>query len=163
MFAIGGLEGMVYGMNSKPPTLVAIDHFDYEVSCYVGRTADGRQFFVTRPFETALSGDDNREFLAVYLFDAQGKLVEARIDDLGRRGSLDADRDRQCLEQRLAELGPIEYGRIEIQPFQVERYGVTFGLIPCPPENPEDAWRVEVQPGNYMAFYEPWDSGVYDT
>jgi hypothetical protein len=24
-------------------------------------------------------------------------------------------------------------------------------------------WAVEVQPGNYMAFFEPWDSGDYDT
>jgi len=24
-------------------------------------------------------------------------------------------------------------------------------------------WAVELQPGNYMAFFEPWDSGDYDT
>jgi hypothetical protein len=24
-------------------------------------------------------------------------------------------------------------------------------------------WWVEVQPGNYMAFHFPWDSGEYDT
>jgi hypothetical protein len=27
----------------------------------------------------------------------------------------------------------------------------------------EDCCAVEVQPGNYMAFFEPWDSGDYDT
>ena len=24
-------------------------------------------------------------------------------------------------------------------------------------------WAVEMMPGNYMAFFEPWDSGEYDT
>ncbi len=24
-------------------------------------------------------------------------------------------------------------------------------------------WAVELQPGNYMAFFEPWESGDYDT
>jgi hypothetical protein len=32
-----------------------------------------------------------------------------------------------------------------------------------PPEDEDDEWAVEMQPGNYMAFYEPWDSGDYDT
>ena len=31
------------------------------------------------------------------------------------------------------------------------------------PEDADDPWAVEVQPGNYMAFFEPWDSGEYDT
>jgi hypothetical protein len=66
-------------------------------------------------------------------------------------------------EQRLAELGTVEYGRIEVQPFELERFGTTFGLVPRPPEEDDDEWAVEVQPGNYMAFFEPWDSGDYDT
>lgn len=68
--------------------------------------------------------------------------------------------------RRLAELGPVDRGRIEVRPFEVERFGVTFGLVLRPPEDPEEeeaGWWVEVEPGNYMAFYEPWDSGEYDT
>ena len=63
------------------------------------------------------------------------------------------------------DLGRLEYGRIEVAPFEVERYGAKFGLIPRPPDDHEedDSWWVEVQPGNYMAFHEPWDSGEYDT
>jgi hypothetical protein len=165
LFALSVLKGIIYGMNNKPPALVAINHYDYDDRCSVGRIADGRQFFVTWPFEPGLSGDDNREFLAVYLFDAEGRLLEAHIDDLGVRGSRDEERDQQLFERRVAELGWITYGQIKIQPFQIERFGVTFGLIPRPPddEDPEGDWWVEVQPGNYMAFHEPWDSGVYDT
>jgi hypothetical protein len=149
-------------VSPKPPTLIAIDHDDYHAS-HVGRTHDGLQFFVTTPFIPALGDEKGCEFLAIFLFDGKGKLVDARIDNLGPRASLDKPRARQLLEGRLAEFGPVEYGRIEIQPFETERFGTTFGLIPRPPEDEDEGWWVELQPGNYMAFHEPWDSGEYDT
>ena len=37
-----------------------------------------------------------------------------------------------------------------------------FGLIPRSPEGDDEGWWVEMHPGNYMAFHEPWD-GDYDT
>jgi hypothetical protein len=124
---------------------------------------DGRQFFLTTPFVPASGSEPGREFVAVFLFDKRGRFLEARIDDLGTRAELDEARARSTFEQRLAELGPVEYGRIEVQPFQVERFDTSFGLIPRPPEEEDDEWAVEMQPGNYMAFFEPWDSGDYDT
>jgi hypothetical protein len=57
----------------------------------------------------------------------------------------------------------VTFERIEVAPFSVERFGTTFGLVPLEPEEEDDEWSVEVQPGNYMAFLEPWDSGEYDT
>jgi hypothetical protein len=46
----------------------------------------------------------------------------------------------------------------------VQRFGTTFGLVPrAPDEDDEDGrWSVEMHPGNYMAFFEPWE-GDYDT
>ena len=149
-------------MNSGPPALITIDHDEYHAE-HVGRTADGRQFFVTTPFVPALDNEPGREFLAVYLFDQKGKFLEARIDDLGTRAQLDRDHARYLLAKRLDELKPFEYGRIQVRPFQVERFGTIFGLVPRPPEDGEDIWWVEVFPVNYMAFHEPWDSGEYDT
>jgi len=144
------------------PKLIAIEHDDYHAS-HIGSLPDGRQFFLTTPFVPAMGGDAGREFVALYLFDKRGRFLEARIDDMGPRAALDEQRARSTFEQRLAELGPVEYGRIEVQPFEVERFGTTFGLVPRPPEEEDDEWAVEVQPGNYMAFFEPWDSGDYDT
>lgn len=129
----------------------------------VGRNRDGLQVFVTTPFVPEYGAEMGCEFLAVYLFDNDGKLVDARIDDLGPRAALDREGARRLLERRMTELGPIEYGRIQVQPFQLDRFGTTFGLVPRPPEDNDDSWWVELQPGNYMAFHEPWDSGVYDT
>jgi hypothetical protein len=151
-------------MSDARPTSVAIDRDDYDAS-HVGHLSDGRQFFGTTPFLPASESDAGREFIAVYVFDARGALLEACIDDLGPRAKIDEDQARQLLEKRLAELGPGKPGRIEVSPFEVERFGTTFGLVARPPEDgdDEDGWWVEAQPGNYMAFHEPWDSGEYDT
>jgi hypothetical protein len=118
---------------------------------------------VTTPFVPALGSEAGREFIAVYLFDADGTLLEARIDDLGIRSEVDEDAAHELIERRVAELGALSYGDIEVQPFSVQRFGTTFGLIPRPPEEEDDDhWSVEVNPGNYMAFFEPWE-GDYDT
>ena len=110
-----------------------------------------------------MDGHEGREFLALYLFDTDGAFLEARIDDLGIRANFDRENAIRLNQQRLDELGPLSYGRIEVQPFQLERFGTTFGLVLRFPEDEEDVWAVEAQPGNYMAFFEPWDSGEYDT
>src|SRR5262245_15602997 len=65
-------------MDDDRPELIAIDHDDYAAE-YVGRTEDGRQFILTTPFEPAVKGP-GAEFLALYLFDDAGKLLEAKIE-----------------------------------------------------------------------------------
>lgn len=149
-------------MADGPPDTIAIDPDDYHAE-HVGRTADGRQFFLTTPFDPAIGGRASSEFVALYLFDATGKLLEARIDDFGPRALLDGRKRREVYEQRLRELGDVTFERIQIAPFAVERFGATFGLIPRPPEHDAGGRWIEVQPGNYMTFHEPWDSGEYDT
>jgi len=89
-------------MHSEPPNLIAIDHDDYHAS-RVGTTKDGRQFFVTTPFIPALGNEPGREFLAVFLFDSNGKFSEARIDDLGPRATLNREEARSLLDKRMAE------------------------------------------------------------
>lgn len=149
-------------MSGQPPKLVAIDHDEYHAE-HVGRMADGRQFFLTTPFEATSKRHAGGEFVALYLFDGSGNLVEAKIDDFGPRATLDKEARRKLYETRLQALGPVEFRRIEVAPFAVERFGTRFGLVLREPEEPDDVWAVEVQPGNYMAFFEPWDSGIYDT
>jgi hypothetical protein len=63
----------------------------------------------------------------------------------------------------LNKLGQVEYCRIEVKPFSITKDGVNFGLILREPEDEEGVWAVILLPGNYMAFFEPWDSGEYDT
>jgi hypothetical protein len=149
-------------MSEAPPALIAINHDDYYAE-HVGRTADGRQFFLTTPFEPAIGGRAGSEFVARYLFDPAGRLLEARIDDFGPRATLDDELRRKLYEQRLEELGAVTFGRIEVAPFAVRRFDTTFGLVLRQPEGEDDVWAVEAQPGGYMTFFKPWDSGDYDT
>lgn len=149
-------------MAKRPPKRIALKHDDFSAK-YVGYTADGRQFFLTTPFVPASDQHPGREFLALYQFDAKGRLLEARVEDLGTRAALDAEQVWAAHGRLLASLGPVTFGPIEVAPFCVERFGVEFGLIPLRPEEPGEDWSVIVEPGNYMAFFPPWDSGDYDT
>lgn len=149
-------------MRSWPPRRIAIDHDDYHAD-HVGRTADHRQFFLTTPFKPASDSDEGQEFVALYLFDSDGRFLEARIDDLGPRARLDDATQRAVFAARLRELGDVTYTRIEVEPFAVDRFGTTFGLVLSEPEDDDDSRWVTVEPGDYMAFTEPWDSGEYDT
>lgn len=149
-------------MNDRAPELIAIDHDEHHAA-HVGTTADGRQFFLTTPFEPAVGGNPGSEFIALYVFDRAGKLVEAKIENLGPRATLSQEKLEALRAQWLRGLGGIELGRIEVRPFAIEKFGSVFGLVPLEPEDPDDPWVVEAQPGNFMSFYEPWDSGEYDT
>ncbi len=144
-------------MAKGPPKLVALGHDDYHAE-YVGRTRDGRQFFLTTPFVP-----HEREFLALYVFDKSGRLQSATIDDLGPRETLDEPARLARRDALLASLGKVKYQRIRVAPFHIEIFGVEFGFITQPPEEPDEDWSVIVEPGNVMCFWLPWTSGVYDT
>lgn len=148
-------------MKSSTPNVIAIIPDDYYTKD-VGRTESGSGFFLTTPFVPALGVEPVREFLALHLFDAAGRLDSARIEDLGPRARLDREAARELCAVWLAELGSVRRCPIQVQPFQVERFGVVFGLIPQPPEDEDDVWSVIVEPGDYIAFTPPWD-GSYDT
>jgi hypothetical protein len=146
------------------PTRIAIDHDDYQAK-HVGHTADGRQFFLTTPFIPRWNDDLGQEFVALFLFDADGLLLDAQIDAFGPRTTMDQERAHAVYETRLRDLGEVTFDRIVVAPFAVERFGTTFGLIVDNPEDEDDdtEWYVELHPGSYMAFRAPWDSGEYET
>jgi hypothetical protein len=152
--------------DSGPPRRFRINLDEHHADC-VGRTNDGTQFFVTTPFVGRSSADalDGCEYVAVFLWNADGSFREIRVDSLGPRLKLNEQEAERVYRKRVAELGEIEPGDIEVAPFRVERLGVTFGFIPNPPhpDDGEDAsWSIILHPGDYMAFYPPWN-GTYDT
>lgn len=133
------------------PELITIAHDDYH-SRFIGRTADGLQFFFPPIF-------DAHEYITLFLFNDEGDLVESRIEDLGPRTTLDKEKARAIRNKWLEELKP-DFQYIEIKPFAIEYNGIMMGLIPT---KHDDYWVAEVLPGNVMAFSAPWDQGDYDT
>jgi len=149
-------------MSDEAPSLIAIDADDYHAR-HVGHTSDGRQFFLTTPFEPAIGGHAGCEYVALYTFDMKGRLLDSQIESFGPRATAKGEEISAHYDAMLASLGKVTLGRIEVAPFKIDRFGTAFGLVLREPEDEEDVWAVEVQPGNYMAFFEPWDSGEYDT
>ena len=90
------------------------------------------------------------------------KLIAATIDSFGPPSNQNKDAAAKLYADRLASLGDVEFGDIRIEPFKTEKHGIEFGLIPRECEDEDDEPAIELQPGNYMAFFDPWD-GDYDT
>src|SRR5262252_1930321 len=74
-----------------------------------------------------MAHDEGQEFVALFLFDADGHFLEARNDALGTRAEMDRERRKEIYLGRLNELGTVTFGRIEVRPFAVEQFGTTFG------------------------------------
>ena len=147
-----------------PPAAVVLANDEHHAE-YVGRSSGGRQFFLTTPFVPAdqSGADTGREFIALYVFDSRGTLESAVIEDLGPRSRTDEAARVRRRDALLASLGDVTHAPISVAPFRIERFGVEFGFIPRPPEEPDEDWCVIVEPGNYMCFWPPWDTGDYDT
>ena len=142
-----------------PPERFTIVPDDYHVP-YAGTAEDGRRFFLSQE----LFGD-GKAYVGMYLWNADGTFDEVRVDAVARRRdvapgqAVPADA-ADLVQARLAEIGDYVLEPIEVEPFLTEVLGETFG------------WRVEeiggdhqvhIEPGNFIAYYEPWDGLEYDT
>ena len=145
----------------KKPKKFLIINDEYSAK-YVGKTNDGRQFFLTTPFLPDIDGY-GREFIALYVFDKSGTLIESEIIDIDQRGKTNEKTILDIINNLIIKLGKIKYTSIKIEPFEIIYEGIKFGMILNDPEDPEDEYVIIAEPGNYMAFNEPWDSGEYDT
>lgn len=161
-YAEGRVDEIPPYQRGLPPKLIRINHDDYHAR-HVGKTKGGDQFFLTHPFAPAMGDDPGGSYIALYVFDAFGALKEARIQQSPPTASeVDA-----LVESLLQGLGEHRHADIRVSPFSTERFGRTFGLVFDPgegeddEEGDDDCW-VTVEPGNYMAFYPPWE-GDYDT
>lgn len=97
-------------MNEEPPTLIAINHDDYHAE-HIGRTPDGRQFFLTALFEPAVGDSEGCEYVALFLFDLGGILMDHKIESFGPRAQMDKDKRTQTRDRWLAELATEAIGQ----------------------------------------------------
>ena len=137
-------------MESNPPKLIAINHDDYHAK-HIGVLPNGQQFFLTTPFARVLNDSPGCEYVALFLFNAQGDLLDAKIESLGARKDLEEEYARSVYNELLKSLGDVTYQRIEVASFSVEHDGMQVGLILREPEDEDDVWAVELLPGKCPA------------
>jgi len=150
---------------TTPPERIKMIPDDHHADV-VGKTKDQRQFFVTTPF-TPFHPETKKscEYIAVFIWSKDGTFKEAIIDDLGPREDLDEQESRKKYENRIKELGEITITTIDVAPFEIERFGIKFGLIYSSTlfDGEDEPYEsVNLYPGDYMSFYPPWE-GDYDT
>ena len=148
-------------MKSVKPKKIAIKHDDY-LAEHVGKTLDGRQFFLTRPFKRDENEERPCDYIALYLFDLDGNLVDSIIDRIGVRGSYNQREYEKLYQSRLNDLGKVEFCKISVKPFSISKFDIEFGLVPKEPKYADDNWVVELLPDAFIKFYEPGGNGRYN-
>jgi len=136
---------------------------DYHVP-YAGTAEDGRRFFLSE--ELFVPGDQGPAYVGLFLWNADGTFDEVRVDEVSRAGGLPPGQAgpagiEDLVDARLAELGDYVLGPIEVEPFSKEVDGVTFGWVVTQGESGN--YNVNIEPGDFIAYFAPWDGLIYDT
>ena len=138
---------------------------DYHVP-YAGTAEDGRKFFLSDElFGAGSAGDSGSAYVGLFLWNADGTFDEVRVDKVsrpeelppGQAGPAGAD---EFVAARLAELGDYVLGPIEVEPFTRNVGGVAFGWTVG---HFDGTYSINIEPGDFIAYYEPWDGLEYDT
>lgn len=135
------------------PDRFLIEPDDYQAQL-VGTAGDGRRFFITTPFEPG------EEYVALFWWTADGEFDSIDVDAFGPRELLAETDVEDAIERRVAQLGGFRIEPISVAPFVAESHGTSFGFMP---QEFSGHITVNLMPGDYMAFSDPWDSGEYDT
>lgn len=144
----------------RAPKYFTIVPDDYHVP-YAGTAEDGRKFFLS----DELFGQDSA-YVGVFLWKSDGTFDEVRVDAIARAGGLPPGQAgpagaEDLVEARLAELGEYVLEPITVEPFTREVDGVTFGWKVD--GSGSGAYSINIEPGDFIAYYAPWDGLEYDT
>lgn len=128
---------------------------------YAGTAEDGRKFFLSEELFSSESG-----YVGLFLWNADGTFDEVRVDDVSRPTGLPPGQAAPAgadalVDARLAELGKYVLEPIEVEPFTEKIDGVTFGWKVG--QYDDSSYYINIEPGNFIAYYEPWDGLGYDT
>lgn len=142
------------------PERIRINREEYYHTHYIGKTADGRQFFLyptyIYPDPVTRSLDTREEYVVLYLFDKRGNHLETKHWYAGVTDEGTERRVWNKLDEMVAEIGPVEYTSIKVKPFQTIIDGIVFGLVPN-----EERRCVYLQPSSTISFMAPWDGEYF--
>ena len=136
------------------------DHFHLT---HVGELHDGNYFWIDN--QLASDGNDTRDFIAVYIFDRKGNLIDSKIIDRGLRSNSDQLPLKEVIDRESKRTGVKRRTSFWAFPFSVAAFGLIFGLVVRDRQAGElDGYQaVDVLPGYTLMFYPPWSDGLYDT
>lgn len=143
-----------------PPARITIRPDDYHVP-YAGTAEDGRRFFLSDELF-----DADVSYVGLFLWKADGTFDEVRVDKVGSAGSVPPGQAASVgaddlVAARLAELGDYVLEPIEVAPFTRTVDGVMFGWRVS--KYDDGTYNVNIEPGDFIAYYAPWDGLEYDT
>jgi rubredoxin len=139
---------------------------DYHVPL-AGTTGDGKQFFLSNElFGGAGHSDEVTSFIGLFFWNADGRFESVEVDAVSRPAGIPPMQavqagSEEALNRAILKLGDYVLESIEVEPFAVDVRGVTFGFVP--ERLGDEEISITVQPGNFIAYYEPWDGEEYDT
>ncbi len=139
---------------------------DYHVP-YAGIAEDGRKFFLSDElFSYGTPDAPGSSYVGLFLWNADGTFSEVKVDEVARPDGLPPGQAgpsgaEDLVEARLAELGDYKLAPIEVEPFTETVDGVTFGWKVGQYE--DGTYYINIEPGNFIAYHEPWDGVEYDT
>jgi hypothetical protein len=142
------------------PTRFTIRPDDYHVP-YAGTAQDGHKFFVSDELFTY----DGRAWVGLFLWKPDGTFDEVQVSPIGRPagvppGQAAPGNGDSVLKQLLARLGNYVLEPITVQPFTKTVHGVEFGWKV---NHDGGMYTINIEPGDFICYYEPWDGYEYDT
>jgi hypothetical protein len=149
------------GVTAQAPERFTIVPDDYHVP-YAGTAEDGRKFFLSQE----LFSIEGTGYIGLFLWNPNGTFDEVRVEEVSRPGGVPPGQAapagaKALVKARLAELGDYVLEPIEVEPFTRKVDGVTFGWKVGQYE--DGTYYINIEPGNFIAYYEPWDGLQYDT
>ena len=134
---------------------------DYHVP-YAGTAEDGRKFFLSQE----LFDLRGAAYVGLFLWRADGTFDRVEVDKVARPTGVPPGQAAPAgadglVKARLGELGDYQRGPIEVEPFLEKVHGVDFGWHVGRYDDGE--WYVNIEPGDFICYYAPWDGIGYDT
>lgn len=142
------------------PTRFTIRPDDYHVP-YAGTAEDGRRFFLTEELFS-----DTSAWVGLFLWKADGQFDEVRVSEIGRAPGLPPGQAGPAdagglVRARLAELGEHVLEPITVEPFTTQVDGTEFGWKVD--RYADGTYFINIEPGDFICYYAPWDGYDYDT
>jgi hypothetical protein len=142
------------------PSRFTIRPDDYHVP-FAGTAQDGRKFFLSEELFTF----DGRAWVGLFLWKSDGTFDQVHVSRVGRADGLPPGQAAPgngdgAVQAQLARLGAYVLEPITIAPFMTTIDGVEFGWK----VNHDDGmYTINIEPGDFICYYEPWDGYEYDT